>query len=130
MNAFTLDTSGVIHFGGDAYRPAGHFRWPDLDPFTQGYVEAAKQAFPLPTMPDPGGETPSHMQLDWGFSDLASETLATILKDCARALSFGRYANTEAEGRVFWRSRQTGRHGDGFPPLTISLGDDGKVYLK
>lgn len=67
-----------------------------------------------------------------GFSDLAPETLAAIRKDCSAIVALyqphieGRIGASAGEG--FWLGRQLGHYAtDGFPPLTVTLGDDGKV---
>lgn len=44
MEAFTLDTSGEVmlsHAPGVPAEVAGGYRWSDLSPFAQGYIEAA-----------------------------------------------------------------------------------------
>lgn len=66
------------------------------------------------------------------FSELAPETLARIIADCEawRREFAGRTAETSADrpnmGGEFWRIRQEGKRST-FPPLTVQLGDDGKV---
>ena len=64
------------------------------------------------------------------FSNLAPETLAMMLRDCAaiRGLNLW-YGEGDADrGVVFWERRQNGDF-PRFPPLTPYFGDDGKVYL-
>lgn len=72
------------------------------------------------------------------FSDLAPEALARIIADCEAYLSTARRAVSDDAkwGRNFWRLRQAGGYGaeraggfrkGRFPPLTVQLGDDGKV---
>lgn len=143
MSTFTLDTSGAVcaplsergwaEWSG-VLDVGEAKRWSDLDPFTQGYVEAlfceavgsadfwandAKAGYPDGV----------------GFSDLAPEALALILKDCAawRAEFSGdaceRSAGREDMGREFWRIRQENKRRT-FPPLTPYLREDGKVDLK
>lgn len=66
------------------------------------------------------------------FSDLAPETLARIIADCVEREDGWRYSNIlirkddATEGSLFWRERQMGAS-TAFPPLTVQLGDDGKV---
>mgnify|MGYP003578430623 CR=1 FL=1 len=97
------------------------FGWSDLSPFTQGYIEALFATFS------------AEFQKEWGasnlqvrFSDLAPETLAGIIADCEAAATARGSDGYEATGREFWMVRQAGLIAD-FPPLTIHLGDDGKV---
>lgn len=123
MPEFQLDTSGAIerHDGAQI-----HFH-DDLDPFTQGYVEALffteEQTFA-----DQGskpGAIPVETPL--GFADLAPETLARIVGDCAKfkADAYGPQEDAfcrddpeapawddEHAGRDFWYTRNG--HGCGF----------------
>lgn len=66
-----------------------------------------------------------------GFSDLAPEALATIRKGCADIeRNFATWIHhTDMSGGEAWRARQLGKL-KGFPPLTVTLADDGKVYLR
>lgn len=65
-----------------------------------------------------------------GFSDLAPETLARIREDCAayRQRLLPSDLNHARYGEGFWIDRQ--RAGSHFPPLTLYLGDDGKVRFQ
>lgn len=188
-SAFTLDTSGIVYpmeprveVPGGA---ANAVMWTDLDPFTQGYVEAlfaslrssdprvvevlARRRLSLdqdaallttihwsraalwPSTREEmenlglvkvvaragGGTVTEPTELGRlaathtiGFSDLSPEALAAIMGDCAR------YQRSEiaelcngAEGRWFWHARNLRDDLKDFPPLTVSLGDDGKVSL-
>lgn len=136
MAKFQLDTSGAVE------RPAGYtgwgvdraLTWEDLSPFVQGYVEAlfasanrfeckAECLAPCSDCLDEAGP-------QVGFSDLAPETLALILKDCERFEAlYGEWPLVE-HGRGFWSGRQRDKHSPEFPPLTPALADDGKVYLR
>ncbi len=143
---FTLDTSGAVvmaaadhNYEAGAYRvcrrcgcephpPAGEprlIRWSDLSPFAQGYVEGLFAAIEYPACQDTA-------YLPKGFSDLAPETLAAILKDCEaqehRAVFKGPDAGRVA-GDLFWILRQRGELA-ACPPLVPYLGDDGRVYLR
>ena len=95
MPEFILDTAGVVSVDtrvsegrvpGTAY-PFVITAWRDLDDFTQGYIEAM-----FFTSCDPAGqhdeaawnpETDCSLPSDVTFSDLAPETLARIVADCA-----------------------------------------------
>lgn len=128
-SAFTLDTSGAVML-------APGFIWSDLDPFTQGYIEALLRegSAAVHTEREQQGRERSRFDRDLGFSDLAPETLAAILTDCARRKTQlapkGSTLFTEAErGRLFWEDRQVALVA-AFPSLTPYLGDDGKVYLR
>jgi len=134
MPEFRLDTSGHVAaqpafdgragYGtspGRAARVSGSVSWANLDAFTQGYIEAL---FFTSTGDD--GEP-----LEQGFSDLAPETLSRIISDCERQLDKRRAINTPENGAAYWTMRQNLRreHADLLPPLTVQLGDDGRVYL-
>lgn len=134
---FELDTSGFVHGWvqphGErkGYAGPNRFSFDDLDPFTQGYVEAAltwaAERFSFEFKRD----RVRHAQ----FSDLAPETLARIVEDCAKALADWQQENQNAPeyGARFWKDRQAD-HLNGmeprFPPLAAHLGDDGKIYFK
>lgn len=137
---FNLDTSGAVMMSvfepGTVPSPPW-LVWSDLSPFEQGYVEAlfAAQAnnwFGKPSLSS-GPGTIRYV----GFSDLAPEALALILRDCASMQNFATGLGVkkigETQGRGFWISRNNGtmQHAwrAAFPPLTPYLGDDGKVYL-
>lgn len=108
---------------GAAIRPKPQCpSWYSLSPFTQGYVEAV---FASENDPAVGG-----------FSDLAPETLARIIADCEEFAVFARklnqkevtaFVSTFHWGATFWNYRQADRWPNAFPPLTVELGDDGKV---
>lgn len=113
-----LDTSGAVMIefapGCDEIKT-----WDRLDPFTQGYVEALFNGW----ITEPGwGDRPLE---HFAFSDLASETLEVILKDCATFKDARPF-----DGKLFWDQRQRGQWTvQGFPPVVPYLGDDGKIYL-
>jgi hypothetical protein len=91
MPEFILDTSGEVdHVMVDGCVETGlAFRWRDLDSFTSGYIEAlfftdnapgvTTEEWQAPDFEPSEGSIPE----DVGFSDLAPETLARIIKDCA-----------------------------------------------
>lgn len=129
MADFQLDTSGCVVIPTDDPRYIGErwFWWSNLSPFTQGYVEAA-----LTDLNTTVGRT-------WAFRNLAPETLAKMIADCAAwARERGPGWEGVGPGQHFWRVRAEEFDGFGpiagldlkrrFPPLTLYLGDDGKVY--
>jgi len=133
--------------GGVAQPHAKHLmdqwvEWGDLSPLEQGFIEAMSKAASVKAVR--GFEPCEDEELGAGavprmigFSDLASETLELIRKDCA---AFQNYANGlgiktgKAEGESFYRGRQAGSlpgaWGAAFPPLTPHLGDDGLIHLR
>jgi hypothetical protein len=118
---FQLDTGGRVECSA-AFQPIGWAIWSDLDPFTQGYVEAVLQP----------REALYYSLTDRfaGFSDLAPKTLARIVEDCAEIKDAEPHEIwTKEDGEAFWRDRNDGCH-LGVQPLTAYLGDDAKVYLR
>jgi hypothetical protein len=118
--AFQLDTSGEVPTD---YNPCTKLRWSDLSHFAQGHVEAMFED--IARVFGTSG--------NWSFADLAPETLARIIADCASfeniVAGLGRKSGT-FEGHRFWNGRQGGLSGSigaAFPPLDVQLGDDGKV---
>lgn len=119
MPEFQLDTDGAVALR-TAHSPAGAMstRYDDLDAFTQGYVEAL-----FFTEYEEIGACGMHGdEIGTGFSDLAPDTLATIIADCAQ---FQRDADQiladcycregyspKQAGRDFWSTRNC--HGVGF----------------
>jgi len=89
-------------------------RWYDLSPFTQGYIEALFSSSVAP-----------HTMWPCRFQDLAPDTLARIIADCEARVADRGVAN-RCDGAWFWNGRQS-KSVKGFPPLTVQLGDDGKV---
>lgn len=134
-DTFTLDTSGEVRFPAD-YAMTGDpdvafidYRWSDLSPFAQGYVEAL---FADGVALDDGAQL---ARVPLGFSDLAGETLARILEDCEAALGdkLCDYTDAAVHGAMFWRDRQAGQlNGIDplFPPLLVHLADDGLIYFR
>lgn len=130
-SGFTLDTSGmVLMVLPNNYSEAIH--WVSLDPFKQGYLEAAARSLYL-TLLGRGWE-PEDAVKAVAFRKWAPETLARIIADCA--VVGPTFAHLPAlrqieGGRDFWANRQSGSlrryHLKPFPPLTVTLGDDGKV---
>ena len=140
----TLDTSGEV-----GPLPAGAWnerfmRWDDLSSFAQGYIaamfEAAWESAGFRSqwlLRDVIGDV---REEEWrntrpGFSDLSPDALALILADCEafddltsgspRKMDWGL---TSEMGSQFRAARQR-RDYRAVPPLTVSLGDEGKVHL-
>jgi hypothetical protein len=129
LTGFQLDTSGeVVGLSADGLRIAK--RWSDLSPFVQGYVDALLEAC---WRREYGVAAANDRCFGWkaAFSDLAPETLARIIEDCdAYPLLFPSQGPATAYlGACFWADRQAGRCPN-FPPLTVSLNDDGKVVFQ
>lgn len=123
----TLDTSGVVCVVDDPADRYGfrEFYWTDLSPFAQGYIEAALRDYLMRNLgPLASGDI-------LGFSDLAPETLAAMMKDCERYLSHGRRRELQQpqDGAALWETRQMDIS-PAFPPITLYLGDDGRIYQR
>jgi hypothetical protein len=121
---FQLDTTGAVlpvarYDSKWNAEPCG-YRWSDLSPFTQGYIEALF-ADGVDEV-EPG----RHFMLDRpiAFRDLAPETLARIIADCGLACREG---DAHMEGVDYWNRRQAGDYLTTRPPQTLQLCDDGKV---
>lgn len=138
MTTFQLDTSGSVLLTLPPNDVFKHVFWPDLVPFTQGYVEAL---FANLRDGDLGYLPLASIKRDLRFDRLAPATLAQIMADCERARKVldsypGRPDLETLQGRDFWNARQAGgaNHWANavvpFPPLTPYLGDDGLIYLK
>lgn len=134
MSAFQLDTSGVVTvtrfdpINCVSYPEA--YYWETLDPFTRGYIEA------LPWASLVQGDEGDGLYWVPCFSDLAPETLARIVQDCSDFQNFTAglgFKTGAVEGKRFWNGRQTGLPpgpwGTAFPPLTVTLADDGRVVF-
>lgn len=95
------------------------------DGFVKGYTGAMLKDAPFVRTVVPGGLTRLASPT---IADLADDTKAAILKDCAARLrEYGRsYIN--GSGAVFWKWRQAGLCAN-FPPLTPFLDDKSKVRL-
>lgn len=123
---FQLDTSGYVQCHAPDQKPketTGCWFWSDLSPFMQGYIEAFKEWNDL--------AVGDKMPVDWGFKDIAPDALAAIISDCERYQSVGLGDDNYTHGYRFGLTRFREQIGGGFhpdfPPLTVQLGDDGKV---
>lgn len=158
MTEFTLDTSGVVASECLAQtdptqpctcRQRGEIHWPDLSLFEQGYVEAMFASLREATnarlrkLANISGKSAQKSYMAAlsrairhdaaAFSDFAPETLAAIRKDCAarRLELVPSMGSRRRNGADFWKQRQhTNTAFRRFPPLTVTLGDDGKVYAR
>lgn len=140
MAEFQFDASGVVTImsrprptlPGSGPSPVAApigYTWAHLSPFAQGYVEALFADF--------AREGWAALQVaigrPFGFSDLSPEAFAMILGDCERHLDNNptrRLYATDLQGAYFWENRQAGLEHPDFPPLTVSLNDEGKVCLR
>ena len=126
---FTLDTSGEIFLPLDSepWRdPYDPVAWSDLDPFTQGYIEAliaSVRGYHEPHYLKWDERTNARTARYLAFRDLAPEALAVILRDCATAQHDVPDERDVEHGAFFWRSCANA----GTAPY---LRDDGKVDLK
>lgn len=126
----TLDTSGVVRIPTGRPGINNHYLWSDLSPFAQGYAEALLGDLSSRLL-QPNEDGPCGVE--FGFSDLAPETLAMILRDCEGLGSI--YSDTTRGGALFWSDRQGGgflglNPQTRFPPLRTYLNDAGKVMLE
>lgn len=132
-SGFVLDTAGEVYVSGPLLRDhqdTSRWVWSDLSPFAQGYVEGLVADL-----------NRRHRRLTregmrpYAFSDLAAETLDRIRADCeANTREFlqprGFDEVSRNNGRHFWALRQAGFWPTRWLPLTPTLGDDGRVYLR
>lgn len=128
-----IDTTGTVlgltlPNGKGGVQPDGAWTWDALDAFTQGYIEAAAEDLVRRMLDDPDATySVGQCRSAGSFAAFAPETLARIIEDCAWLCTdaASRAANAEA-GREAWAVRQAGKmaHAE---PLTVLLGDDGKV---
>jgi hypothetical protein len=148
LRDFLLDTSGAVTIPHsiDGFGPEnplwGAYTWERLSHFAQGYVEAMLRAAMLAREECDGcpGENPEDpdgprcCRLEPAFSDLAPETLSTILRDCdafdrATAGYPPHGPMTKEQGAEFWAGRRARRWWSTYPPLTVALNDVGKVVF-
>jgi len=150
MPEYVLDTGGTVlglpapnATGG--VQADGCYTWDSLDAFTQGYIEALffTETDVLAEQATKPGAIP--FEPSFGFSDLAPETLARIISDCAafrrgeqwqqwldHAADADIYAEDETAGRDFWYTRNG--HGCGFwdgdwpEPYATQLTDAARAF--
>ncbi len=125
LTGFQLETSGAVQMPEPFEKYGrGFWDWSDLSPFVQGYVEALLRHLNRDLLVD--GEVP--------FGRIAPETLARIMEDCETIQRmFSNFSEVFPinPGREFYIRRQRGNYrSHGFPPLTVSLNDDGKVVFQ
>lgn len=133
LTEFKLDTSGVVRLWNPA--KGRETIWPDLSPFVQGYTRRGMEELNERLFKSDG-----YTEADFiGYLHLAPETLVRIMEDCAAVQEIidsypGRPDLQQAQGRDFWTARQNGKWSVlnrivRFPPLTLSLGDDGNAVF-
>jgi hypothetical protein len=124
VNAFTFDPAG------DVIVNQTRIRFADLPPFMQGYVQPAMLSTEWPSPSEGYGPSSHVIRFDW----LAPSTLEAMMKDCAvfeaHPVSNARHPLDAEAGRRFWESCQRGERPETFPPLTLTLGDDGLIYQR
>jgi hypothetical protein len=142
-SSFKLDTFGAVSSvpGVSAIDAPSYTTWRNLTPFAQGYVEAMLTPNPYdvrsmgwradcPRCVASKFTCDDHHRVKLGFSDLAPATLSRIIGDCERYRALNkRTPDWTCDGRYFWERRQSDGCDTGFPPLTVSLGEDGLIYL-
>lgn len=127
MAEITLDTSGYVEGRPQGVRTK-RWHWSDLTPFQQGYaaevIKAAQDAHDREMMSDLDGP-----EYRLGFTSLSPAAIAMIIRDCEDANHTFNGARDAGGGRAFWAWRKTGQS-VAFPPVTITLSDDGNVNLQ
>lgn len=136
---FRLDTSGFVRLRREGpWGVADDHAWSDLDPFTQGYIEALFADLDRARMARyraaAWGSKERAVPIRAAFHWLAPETLARIMEDCGVRHSYYAAQHEGIDkhaGLKFWRDRSVGcwAHA-GQPPLAPYLGRDGKIYLR
>lgn len=127
MSDFQLDTSGAVEAPSQAFPGTlAWYRWPDLSPFVQGYVEALFNTGPVSDR-----ERLSFVEHGYKFSDLSPEALAMILREDGQIRhALPTLPDKHDAGAHCWSERQAGLLRNlGLPPLTPVLSEDGKVNL-
>lgn len=129
-----LDTSGRV--AGDVGGLAVWREFEELSPFQQGYVKAALHRLSVDLLAQWLDDVDAYRAP--AFRDLAPEALAAMLKDCQEVGDYAEFFAVDP-GTSFWLNRQSEWPAWGerrlrlvprFPPLTLYLGDDGKIYQR
>lgn len=84
-----------------------------MNPFATGYAEAIRASLPAEHRDAP----------------FAPATLSRIIADCERFTELHGEWPLAEHGRGFWNGRSSGKHAPDFPPITVTLGDDGLIHL-
>lgn len=130
---FQLDTSGEVRAHEHWCEGDEVIRWSDLSPFCQEYVEAMLAYFRAGLLTQTVGfDHPDIIAFGekvraLGFRHLAPATLARIIEDC-EGLQRLFPGDSAKHGGWLWSERNKRRWTD-FPPLLVTLGDDGLIYL-
>lgn len=119
-----VDTSGAV-WVDPVECPGVGWLWSDLTPFQQGYVRAAFASFRMGDI----GHWPDAEARKIGFRHLHPSTLAAMLKDCEEWVARCGPEMGAGHGRDFWEDRNVARS-IRFPPVTLYLGDDGRVIQR
>jgi hypothetical protein len=131
----TLNTSGTVHAHIPDHDDPFAFTWETLpSDFVRGYLAGMLESLSVDQIAhwlehvDPYS-APS-------FRHLSPSALTEGIADCA---AFQNYCDglgvktNQASGERFWNGRQSkalpGAWGAAFPPVLISLSNDGKIYL-
>jgi hypothetical protein len=122
-----LDTSGRV--AGNFEGLAVWYEFEDLTPLAQGYITAMLRDWVSRVDANRSQRSVYLRPSVVSFTDLAPETLATILKDCEAALPFYR-GRDEFTGALFWRDRQEGRViPRRFGPLHLNTNPTGRIVF-
>lgn len=127
MGEFNLDTSGAVETPNSGGQVRRGWLWPDLSPFEQGYGGKMARALYHQLVADKIYPDEAHHIV--AFRNWAPETLAAIRNDCAKFRPARFPEKLQAHyGACFWGDRQRGLE-PGFPVLTATLSEDGRVRL-
>lgn len=132
---FQLDTIGYVLMGiRKMVQGTNQLRFSDLSPFTQGYIEALFASSWRETGTAIYYAEDQREWRDARFSDIAPEALTRIIADCEAFQASPAHdhgGDRKAKGAALWKARNAvpdlGTSRYRFPPLTVQLGDDGKV---
>ena len=131
---FKVDTSGAVRM--KEHHPGCVqcvIDLTDLSPFQQGAESDARRELAERLMRE--GMTADQAREATAFHRWHPSALQRIMADCERAVDLfvvpmgPLYNANVAGGRCFWSDRQASYLGEEFPPLTISLAEDGLIHL-